>query len=117
METITDGLNKLVRQAFDMVGNAWYNNNGTEGLVEFLLTLDHMKKHDEKKLTAMVNRYLGVVDTDDKDVGSDSWVEEYTGYWFSSSDKFWNFYTKMDQPTRMKLLNWLALKYEQRNHA
>ena len=118
METISEALDNLIRQAFDLVGNSWYNNNGVDGLVEFLGTLDHMQKHDEEKLRSMVNKYNPhyTLDIDDS-VGNDSWVEEYTQIWFSKGDRFWNFYTKMDKPTRLKLLNWLALKQVQRDGA
>ena len=66
----------------------------------------------------MVNKYNPhyTLDIDDK-VGNDSWVEEYTQIWFSQGDRFWNFHTKMDKATRLKLLNRLALKQVQREGA
>ena len=33
METISEALDNLIRQAFDLVGKSWYNNNGVDGLV------------------------------------------------------------------------------------
>lgn len=119
METISEAINNLIRQAFDLVGHSWHNNNGIDGLVEFLGTLDHMQKHDEEKLRGMVMKYLPerLNPTENDSVGNDSWVEEYTQIWFSKGDRFWAFYTKMDKPTRLKLLNWLALKQVQREGA
>ena len=119
METISEAIDNLIRQAFDLVGKSWYNNNGVDGLVEFLGTLGHMQKHDEEKLRGMVMQYLPehLNPVENEWVGNDSWVEEYTQIWFSKGDRFWAFYNKMDKPTRLKLINWLALKQVQREGA